>query len=155
MPRYIEELRALVGHRPLILPGTHVYILDDSHRLLLMRRTDTGGWGLPGGFMEPGETLEETARRETQEETGLTIGEMSLLRVFSGLACHVHYPNGDEVYSVTAAYLTRDFQGTLKRRSHEAAELAFFGLSDEPVQALGSAWSIVADCLQLMASYIE
>jgi ADP-ribose pyrophosphatase YjhB (NUDIX family) len=70
---YIEELRKVVGHRPLVLPGTHVYLLDDSDRLLLMRRTDTGGWGLPGGFMELGKTLEETARRETLEETGLAI----------------------------------------------------------------------------------
>jgi ADP-ribose pyrophosphatase YjhB (NUDIX family) len=152
MPGYVEELRALVRRRPLILPRTHVYVLDGSDRLLLMRRTDTGGWGLPGGFMEPGETLEETARRETLEKTGLTVGDLSLLRVFSGPDCHVHYPNGDEVYSVTAAYLTRDFEGALKRDSQEATALAFFDLRDEPVQALGATWSIVAECIRLIAS---
>jgi hypothetical protein len=36
---------------------------------------------------------------------------MSLLRVFSGPACHANYPNGDEVYGVTVAYLAREFQG--------------------------------------------
>ncbi|MBC7083782.1 MAG: NUDIX domain-containing protein [Firmicutes bacterium] len=32
---------------------------------MLLRRKDNGCWGLPGGAMELGESLEETARRET------------------------------------------------------------------------------------------
>ena len=151
MARYIEELRELVGHRPLILPGTNVLVLDASDRLLLMRRADTGEWGLPGGFMEPGETLEETARREVLEETGLTIGEMVFIRLFSGPDCYYRYPNGDEVYSVVAAYLTRDFTGALERRSPEASELAFFGLHDQPVRTLRARWSLADVCLRAIA----
>jgi 8-oxo-dGTP pyrophosphatase MutT (NUDIX family) len=148
MPRYIEDLRELVGHRPLILPGTHVYLLDEMGRVLLMKRTDTGGWGLPGGFMEPGETLEEAARREVLEETGLTVGDLALIRVFSGPECYYRYPNGDEVYSVLAAYSTRDFHGTLAQQSAEASELAFFGLREQPLQAMRTRWSVVEACLR-------
>jgi len=60
---YIEELRSGVGNRPLIMVGAAVGVSDYRGRLLLIRRTDNGCWGLPGGFMEPGERLEDTVRR--------------------------------------------------------------------------------------------
>jgi ADP-ribose pyrophosphatase YjhB (NUDIX family) len=148
MPSYVEEMRRLVGHRPLILPGTNVFVADRFDRLLLVKRDDTGDWGLPGGFLELGETLEETARREVLEETGLTIGKMELLRLFSGPECYYCYPNGDEVYSVIAAYLTRDFSGTLASRSTEVSDLAFFGVHDQPVQVLRAMWPRVEECLR-------
>ncbi|GLX68191.1 hypothetical protein MU1_25360 [Paenibacillus glycanilyticus] len=57
---YIMDLRAIVGSRPLIMTGACV-LLCRNERLLLQRRSDNGLWGLPGGSMEPGETLEEVA----------------------------------------------------------------------------------------------
>ncbi|GAA0596481.1 hypothetical protein GCM10009001_10750 [Virgibacillus siamensis] len=80
---YVKNLRKLVGHRPLILTGSVVIAVNEHDELLLQQRTD-GGWGLPGGLMELGESLEETARREVKEETGLEIGRLELLDVFSG-----------------------------------------------------------------------
>ncbi|RBP00800.1 NUDIX domain-containing protein [Rossellomorea aquimaris] len=78
---YVKDLRRLVGHRPLILTGSVVLILNEDNELLLQHRTD-GGWGLPGGLMELGESLEDTARREVREETGLDIGAFLLRRKF-------------------------------------------------------------------------
>lgn len=48
--------------------------------ILLLRRTDNRCWGLPGGAIEPGETLEDAARRERQEETGLVLSQLPLPR---------------------------------------------------------------------------
>ena len=48
-------------------------------RLLLIRRAEQpyqGEWALPGGFMQQGETIQETARRELKEETGFEAGRM-------------------------------------------------------------------------------
>jgi 8-oxo-dGTP pyrophosphatase MutT (NUDIX family) len=55
----------------LILPGSVVLIFYEDSEILLQHRID-GGWGLPGGLMEMGGSLEDTARREVKEETGLT-----------------------------------------------------------------------------------
>jgi len=64
-----------VGWTKLITPhvGANVAIFNDAGQVLLTRRQDNGLWCLPGGHMDIGETLEETAVRETQEETGLTV----------------------------------------------------------------------------------
>ena len=41
--------------------------------LLLMQRSDNGSWGLPGGYVEIGETVSAAAVREVQEETGVAV----------------------------------------------------------------------------------
>lgn len=56
--------------------GSAVFVVDDDGRLLLgVREKDPhrGKWVLPGGKVEPFETLEDAARREIREETGLDI----------------------------------------------------------------------------------
>ena len=69
---YIQQLRELVGSRPIIMVGTGVLLLKEKE-VLLQRRRDNGLWGIPGGSLEPGESLEEAARREVWEEVGLSI----------------------------------------------------------------------------------
>lgn len=52
-----------------------ILFVNDGRVLLLKRAesADAGGtWGFPGGHIEPGETPEQAARRETQEEVGVT-----------------------------------------------------------------------------------
>ncbi|WP_202409876.1 NUDIX domain-containing protein [Halobacillus litoralis] len=66
---YVKELRKDVGTKPLILPGAVVIIENDQQEILLQHRKD-GGWGLPGGLMELGESLEDTARREEVKVDG-------------------------------------------------------------------------------------
>jgi 8-oxo-dGTP pyrophosphatase MutT (NUDIX family) len=128
---YVRDLRKLVGHAPLILPGSVVLILNSQNKLLLQHRTD-GGWGLPGGLMELGESLEETARREVKEETGLEIDELKLLGVFSGEEYFFKVSNGDELYSVTAVFVTKDIQGEIQKDETESLDLKFFSLQDLP-----------------------
>ncbi|WP_317949722.1 NUDIX domain-containing protein, partial [Rossellomorea marisflavi] len=52
---HIKELRKRVGHRPLILAGAVVIILNQHKEILLQQRTDDD-WGLPGGLLELGES---------------------------------------------------------------------------------------------------
>ncbi len=129
---YVQTMRRFIGHRPLILVGANVLILDDRRRLLLQRRTDNGLWGLPGGGMEPGETLEETARREVREECGLEVGALELFGVFSGERLHYKYPNGDEVYDVNVVYVARESRGELRNDPAEGHEIHYFPLDALP-----------------------
>lgn len=128
---YVKELRALVGHIPLILTGAVVLVMNDNNELLLQHRND-GGWGLPGGLMELGGSLEETAKREVKEETGLTIGKLTLLGVFSGKEYYFKVANGDELYSVTAVYYSSDLKGAIEVDKSESIDIQFFSLNHLP-----------------------
>ncbi|MYL72403.1 NUDIX domain-containing protein [Halobacillus litoralis] len=128
---YVKELRKEVGTRPLILPGAVVIIVNDQQKILLQHRKD-GGWGLPGGLMELGESLEETARREVKEETGLHVGELELLDIFSGEDYFFKISNGDELYSVTAVYRTDEYKGKVEVDEEESHQITFFSINHLP-----------------------
>lgn len=128
---YILQLRQYIGHRPILLVGAAILLLDAQDRLLLMKRSDNECWGLPGGASDPGEVIEEAAKREALEETNLEIGEMSLFGVFSGPELYYKYPNGDEVYNVTIMYLSRDWQGEIKLND-EHSEWKWFPANEIP-----------------------
>lgn len=66
---YIMDLRREVGTKPLIMVGASVLIFNENNELLLQHRKDNACWGLIGGSMELGETLEEVAIREMYEES--------------------------------------------------------------------------------------
>ncbi len=101
------QLRQYIGHRPVLMVGAAILIIDELDRILLMKRSDSGCWGPPGGSTEPGEKVEDAAKREALEETGITIDDMELFGVFSGPELYYKYPNGDEVYNVTIVYIAR------------------------------------------------
>jgi mutator protein MutT len=128
---YIKELRKLIGSRPLIMVGAGIIILDEQDRILLTQRADNRAWSIPGGSLEPGETLEQAARRETEEEVGLQIGEMEFAGVYSGPELYYQYPNGDQVYNVTVVYESRDVSGSL-RIDAESVQVRYFPLNDLP-----------------------
>ena len=60
-----------------------------GREILLMRRSDNGHWGLPGGFVELGESVADAARREVIEETGWSVELGRLIGVYSDPATQV------------------------------------------------------------------
>ncbi|MGG4554586.1 NUDIX hydrolase [Paenibacillus humicus] len=129
---YIMDLRAIVGSRPLIMPGACVLIFNENRELLLQRRTDTNDWGTIGGSLELGESLEEAAARELFEEAGLTAKSFKFITVLSGKDMYYKYPHGDEIYNVMAIYEAQEIEGNPKVNDEESHELNFFTLS-EPI----------------------
>jgi ADP-ribose pyrophosphatase YjhB (NUDIX family) len=67
------------------IPVVDVIIQQDSEVLFTKRKKEPfkGYLGLPGGFMNIGETIEEAARREVKEETSLDIELIDILGIYS------------------------------------------------------------------------
>lgn len=129
---YIEELRKVVGSRPLNLAGVAVAVFNEQGQILLQQRRN-GIWGVPGGFVELSESTEEAGRREVFEETGIEIGTLQLISVFSGKEFFVKLPNGDEFYPITIAYLCKDIKGgLLKADGIESLSVQFFDFDKLP-----------------------
>lgn len=128
---YILQLRQFIGHRPILMIGAAILVLDGDDRLLMMKRSDIGDWGIPGGAIELGEVVENAARREALEETNLEIREMAFFGVFSGPELYYKYPNGDEVYNVSIVYVSRDWHGKVQLNG-EHREWKWFAASEIP-----------------------
>jgi 8-oxo-dGTP pyrophosphatase MutT (NUDIX family) len=144
---YYEDLRKHVGSAPLILPGSVVIIVNKNEEILLQHRRD-GGWGLPGGLMELGESFEETAIREVKEETGLDIGGLTQLHVYSGADHYLKVPNGDELYCVTAVYTATEVKGTFLIDEDESYEFRYFSPDKLPDGLQKSAQRYINDYLR-------
>lgn len=97
--------------------------------------------------MEQGETIEETARREVLEETGLVIGEMRLFQIFSGEEFFYSCPNGDQVYPVSIVYMTHNFSGQLKADGEEGSEVRFYSRTELPGEIYPECREIIEACI--------
>lgn len=131
MIEYVKNIRKYIGHQTLILVGVGVFIHKDG-RLLLQRRRDNGCWSDHGGCVEIGEEVEEAAKRELFEETGLIANKLEMIGVYSGKDMMYTYPNGDNVYIIGISYLCEDFTGTPLAETNETIELQWFDIDSLP-----------------------
>jgi len=146
---YVEELRALVGHRRLILAGASCVVRRADGALLVQQRVyPTGRWCFPGGLMELGESVEETARREVFEETAITVGRLKLIGVYSGADHLCRAANGDEWYVVNTAFAALDWTGEPKVNDAESVRLAWIMPEDMPETLVRSHKEILRDYLK-------
>ena len=129
---YIMDLRKIVGHRPVLQVGASVIVEDAQERILLQLRKDNHCWGYPGGSVELDEVVEEAAKRELFEETGLHAEHMELFGIYSGRKLHYTYPNGDEVSNIDLVFLCRDYSGEMKMDEQEGDDLRFFSVEEVP-----------------------
>jgi ADP-ribose pyrophosphatase YjhB (NUDIX family) len=94
--------------------GCSATIFDASRqKVLLTRRADNGLWCLPGGHMEPGESLAECCAREVLEETGLGIRVTRLTGVYSNPDQLVVYPDGSQAHFVVMNFEAEILGGEL------------------------------------------
>lgn len=64
-------------------------VIDDSARVLLVRRREEGTWEPPGGVLEVGEPIHDGLIREVHEETGLDVEPLELSGVYKNMATGV------------------------------------------------------------------
>jgi len=128
---YVKGIRNYIGHDPLLLVAAGA-IIHKGRQILLQKRGDNGTWAIHGGYIELGETVEETVRRELKEEIGITPINLKFYKVFSGEDMHYICPNGDEVYLVNVIFLCDEYEGELKQDDDEVVELKWFDVNNLP-----------------------
>ncbi|AVK64156.1 ADP-ribose pyrophosphatase [Lactobacillus sp. CBA3606] len=131
MANYIQEIRALVGHKPIILNTAAGILVDEQQRVLLNLRTDTHNWSLPGGYLEYGETYATACVREYEEDSGLKVEIVAPIGIFD--RGETAYPNGDIAQTITRLFLVRAVGGqVLRQATNETLKLAYFDFDQLP-----------------------
>jgi glycerol-1-phosphatase len=103
--------------------------------LLLMQRSDNGAWGLPGGYVELGESVAAATAREVLEETGVQIELGRLVGVYSDPDRQViAYPDGRRVQAVNLCFEARPVGQTEPTTPEESLATGYFapGALPEP-----------------------
>ena len=113
------------------LCGASIIIFKDQ-KVLLQKRRDNNCWGYHGGSVDLGEVVEDAAKRELLEETGITANNIALYGVFSGKEQYHVYPDGNEAFIIDIVYTCNDFTGNLKKQESEVSELEWFYIDDLP-----------------------
>jgi 8-oxo-dGTP pyrophosphatase MutT (NUDIX family) len=98
--------------------------------------------------MEPDESLVDTVKRETLEETGLHLQEITFFDIFSGPDQHYIYPNGDEVYNVVAVYISRNVSGVLEINPTEHTEAHYFATQALPARISPPIFPVIDELIQ-------
>jgi ADP-ribose pyrophosphatase YjhB (NUDIX family) len=133
------EEREIDAVRRLVCPACHAVtyrnpvpaagcVVEDGDRVLLARRKYApwqDHWYFPSGFVEYDESVEETARRETREETGLEVGLRGLFGVYS-------YFDDPRRNGIIILYRAEVVGGTLAP-GDDAAEVRFFARDALPL----------------------
>jgi len=132
MAEHIRRLREKVGHELLVLPSVAVLPRNTAGEVLLVKVSDSGHWAAIGGAIEPDESPEEAAVRETQEEAGATVALGPLLGVLGGPAFRLTYANGDQTSYVTTVFDARVIDGEPKPDGDETVAVGWWAVEDLP-----------------------
>jgi ADP-ribose pyrophosphatase YjhB (NUDIX family) len=112
--------------RPMTLGARAIVFDRERGTVFLVRHTYIPGWHLPGGGVEPGETMEAALERELREEGNIELTDLPEVK-------SLHFNRKASRRDHVALYLvTRFRQATAKRRDREIAETGFFPLDNLP-----------------------
>ncbi len=119
-----------IGQEGELRIGSCAVIFDEAReKVLLTKRSDNGLWCLPGGKMEPGESIEECCCREVLEETGLVIRPTRLIAVYSNRDQLVVYKDGAKVQMLVLSFEAAVTGGTLAL-SNETTDARYFAFPE-------------------------
>jgi ADP-ribose pyrophosphatase YjhB (NUDIX family) len=108
-----------------LVPAASAIVIDAASRILLHRRTDNALWSIPGGAMEIGETIADTAVREVKEETGLDVEPERVVGIYSNPRHVIEYADGEVRQQFSICFACRLIGGQVAL-SDESSEVGFF-----------------------------
>lgn len=107
--------------------SAHAVIKEDD-QVLLIKRSDTGFWAIPGGRIQKNETFDQAVFREIREECGIRIELLGVCGLFSNPVWK------EGIHSIV--YLARPKEKLKHRQTKEAKEIKYFNLSELPKELL-------------------
>lgn len=78
-----------------IVVAATAFVRNDNDQVLLIQRSDNGLWSIPGGGQDFGESIADTAVRETREETGIDIRVVGLVGLYTDPRHVMAYTDGE------------------------------------------------------------
>jgi ADP-ribose pyrophosphatase YjhB (NUDIX family) len=112
-----------------LVPAASAVVADQAGAILLIERTDNGLWTIPGGGMEVGETIAQTAIREVKEETGLDVAVQRLVGIYSNPRHVIEYSDGEVRQQFSVCFACRVTGGQMATSS-ESRRVGFFAPED-------------------------
>jgi 8-oxo-dGTP diphosphatase len=132
--------------------GVGVVVLDSNKVLLIKRGKEPkkGEWSLPGGHVEPGETLRAAAQREVEEETGLSVAVQSLVDVVdlidvAGDGSIVHQYALIDYWAVPVSGTVQAASDAAEAAWHDIDSIGMLGMWDETVRIILKAAKLEAE----------
>lgn len=116
-----------------VAPCAFAATRDVTGRLLLVRRCDTGDWELPGGHVDPGESVSDAAIRETAEESGITVDLTGLVGIYTDPGHVIADPRTGQVRQPFAVcFHARPLRGSPGGDQVETSAARWFATGDVP-----------------------
>ncbi|MDA0160659.1 NUDIX domain-containing protein [Solirubrobacter ginsenosidimutans] len=110
--------------------SVNVAVADDGGRLLLIRRSDNDNWALPGGAMDPGESISDAAVRETKEETGVDCEITGIVGIYTNPAHVILYTSDGEVRQECSVVFTAKAVSGEPTPSSESTEVRWVSMAE-------------------------
>ena len=123
-------------------------VRDTEGRVLLHRRADNDLWSIPGGGMEPGESIADCVAREVREETGFEVAPQYVVGVYSDPRHVVAYDDGEVRQQFSICFACDLVGGERSTASDESLEVAWVGPGELDGLAMSPAIRLrIEDCL--------
>jgi ADP-ribose pyrophosphatase YjhB (NUDIX family) len=103
-----------------VVPAVSAIVTDAKGGILLILRTDNGYWSIPGGGLNPGESVAQAAAREVKEETGIDCEVTGLVGIYSDPNHVAAYDDGEVRQEFSICFTTRMTGGSLATSSESA-----------------------------------